>query len=103
MWLYRLLKNQGEMLRVPAKKIKYCYGVWQKIFENMEKELGIEFLMGLPSVDELSNFIDEDHNIIIFDDLMDQVVQSSQIQTMFTQGSHHKNLTVIYINQNMYY
>ncbi len=42
------------------------------------------------------------HNIIILDDLQDRVSKSVEAEQLFTRGSHHKNLTVIYIIQNLY-
>ena len=39
---------------------------------------------------------------IIVDDLMAEVVKDQRMQYLFTRGSHHRNLTVIYLNQNMF-
>ena len=50
----------------------------------------------------INTFADGQHNILILDDMMDEVVRNTQVQQLFTRGSHHMNLTIIYINQNMF-
>jgi hypothetical protein len=57
----------------------------------------------LPNEETVDSFLHGNHNLIILGDLMDKCVESKGVQNMFTQGSHHKNLTILYLNQNMYY
>ena len=78
----------------------YCYGAWQKCFEAKERE--IDFYKGIPTEETIASFADGEHNIIILDDLMDEVVKNLQVQQLFMRGSHHMNLTIIYINQNIF-
>ena len=80
----------------------YFYGVWQKLFDSMERELPIDFVEGLPTKDLINEFADGTSRCIVLDDLMSDVVKSVDMQHIFTRGSHHKNITVIYLNQNMY-
>lgn len=98
--LFKILDNKNELFSIAPKKILYCYGVWQNAFEN--KEHYIDFHEGLPDESKINDFADGDHHIIILDDLMDQVIKNDRVQHLFTRGSHHKNLTVFYINQNMF-
>ena len=102
MWLYNLLQHKGEMFDIPTHKILYCYGVWQPLFDQMETHLDIDFHEGVPTVQTINNFADGQHNIIVLDDLQDQVSNNVEAEQLFTRGSHHKNLTVIYIIQNLY-
>ena len=76
----------------------YCYGVWQDVFDSMKD---IEFHEGLPST--FDEFADGNHNVLIADDLQEDIAKSKEAEHLFTRGSHHKNLTVIYINQNIFY
>lgn len=39
---------------------------------------------------------------IVFDDLMQDAVNSQQISDLFTKGSHHRNLSVILLTQNFF-
>ena len=95
--LFRMLKNMDKLFSIPVKNI-----IWQPTFQEMEEQMNINFHHGIPSEEEVENFIDGSHKILILDDLMSQTVESSQVQHWFTVGSHHNNLTIIYINQNMF-
>jgi hypothetical protein len=90
------------MFNPSVDKVMYCYGVWQSLFEDMETQLNINFHKGLPNEETVDSFVSRNHNIIILDDLMDECVESKGVQNMFTRGCHHKNLTILYLNQNMY-
>ena len=41
-----------------------------------------------------------DRNFLILDDQMDEAGDSKTLSKLFTKGSHHRNLTVIYLVQN---
>lgn len=100
----RLLQNKSDMFDPEPSQVLYCYGVYQKAFDEMQQEMPfIQFHCGLPTpaiVNEFSH--PTDTRVIICDDLMEQMVKSSDIEALFTRHSHHKNLTIIYINQNLY-
>ena len=49
--------------------------------------------------DKLSS---EQRNILVLDDQMNVASSSTSVADLITKGSHHKNLTVIYLVQNMY-
>ena len=40
---------------------------------------------------------------LIIDDLMTSVRKDERITNLFCQGAHHRNLSVIYLLQNLYY
>ena len=42
-------------------------------------------------------------NLIIIDDLMSTTSKDNRINELFIEVSHHRNLSVIAINQNLYY
>lgn len=42
-------------------------------------------------------------NLLILDDMMSSAPKDSRINELFTEGSHHRNLSVITINQNLFY
>ena len=102
-WLYKLLQNKDIMFVSPPNNIRYCYSVWQNVFDDMENELNVTFLEGLPSVEHIKDIFDGKHNLIYLDDLQHEVSNNKEIEKLFTQLSHHNNLSVIYINQNLYY
>lgn len=42
-------------------------------------------------------------NVLILDDMMSSASKNSRINELFTGGSHHRNLSAIVINQNLFY
>ena len=69
----------------------------------MEKDLDIEFVQGMPHPDKIKAVFDGKHHIICLDDLQQEVANSKEAEKLFTQLSHQNNLSVIYLNQNLYY
>jgi GTPase SAR1 family protein len=101
-WVKRLLYNLDSMYSSnPIKEVIYCFGVWQKTFEVLERELSfITFHEGLPDPEYLKN--SGVHRLFVLDDLLQECVDSPDIRKIFTQGCHHNNLSVIFISQNLF-
>lgn len=98
-WLYRLLKERNQMFEERPHNILYCYGVYQPLFRVMEKGINdITFHEGLPTQADIQRMTsNRQHNLVILDDLMGEVSNDYNMQLLFTQGAHHKKITVIYI------
>ena len=104
-WTYRFLQNSKDMIQgKPVRKVMYCYGVFQPLFDDMVKTIpNFELHQGLPNSEVIQEFTrDGEHNLIILDDLMHQVTHSPDMVLLFTQGCHHRNLSVIFIVQNIF-
>ena len=85
----------------PAR-VMWAYGEWQDIYDKIRaKTPNIEFVKGLDQ-----NLYDtirpEQTNLLVIDDLMKEAGASEILSHLFTRGSHHRNLSVIYIVQNLY-
>ena len=102
-WVFKLFKELDVMFKKPVHKILYCYGIWQDKFDEMERVISnISFCEGVPTSNQIEDFADGNHNIIVFDDLMLECVTNKEVGLLFTRGAHHKQLTVMYLNQNMF-
>ena len=44
----------------------------------------------------------DQRNLIVFDDLMSEAKCDQRIADLFTKGSHHRNVSVIYLTQNLF-
>lgn len=88
-----------DNMPTPAK-VTWCYGAVKPDLRSVRANgLNLSFHEGL--VDE--DFIkDTRPDIIVVDDLMNEIGQSSLVTDLFTKFSHHLNLTVIFITQNLY-
>ena len=100
---YKIIENKDILFDNKIEKILFCYGIYQDIYQKMERELDIEFHEGLPTEEYLTEFTDgQTYTLIILDDLMQKCVKSPQVELIFTRLSHHRKITVIFINQNWY-
>ena len=83
-------------------RIVYFYKRWQPLYDQMREECpDIEFIKGIPSELNNDSFFDITlSNLILIDDLMHS--QNEMIADLFTEGSHHRNLSVINVTQNMF-
>ena len=97
---FRLIENRNELFSVPPIKIMYRFGVWHSMFAGYEKS--IDFREGLPNKEEIGEFADSNHNLLILDDLMMEIIDSKEAAKIFTMYSHHMNISVIFLNQNMF-
>ena len=87
-FVLKLLRNIELMDPIP-EKIIWCYGQWQPLYNK----LNIDFVEGLPD-----HF--EPNSLIILDDLMAET--DERVTKLFTKESHHLNISVIYIIQNIF-
>ena len=81
------------------------YGQWQAMYlEIIDTLPGIEFYECIPSEIDSRYFLDfNKRNLIVLDDLMAQSGGDQRIANLITKGSHHRNLSVIYIVQNIFH
>jgi hypothetical protein len=64
---------------------------------------GIEFNQGIPEDIDNADYLDvSQRNLLVLDDLMAQSGKDKRISDLFTKGSHHRNLSIIYIVQNIF-
>lgn len=82
------------------ERILFYYSEWQPTYKLYPNSNMIEFREGLPHSDDYSG--DLRPKLIIIDDLMRESSNNS-IMDLFTKGSHHKNLSVIFITQNIFH
>jgi len=89
--------------RDPPTKVLYCYGIYSSMYDTIDKELSmVELHEGLPTRNEIEEFANGEHRLIILDDLMQQILDSKEIERLATQGCHHMKLSLMFLTQNMY-
>ena len=63
----------------------------------------VEFIQGIPSNLEDDDYFDPRiNNLLILDDLFSEAGKDKRITDLFTEGSHHRSLSVISISQNLF-
>lgn len=99
-WVFNLLKNLRSMFEPVPKRIVYCYGEYQSGYDDLKEHIPhIEFVNGLVDV---STFSPDIENLLCIDDLMAEAGSSQEIANMYTRGSHHRNLSVLLLAQNLF-
>ena len=106
-WVQSLLTQAYRMINLPPEKIVWCYSQWQPAYMEMLVTIpNIEFVKGIPTaLEQDAYFSVNKRNLIVFDDQMIDVGKDQRIVNvnLFTRGSHHRNLSVIYIVQNVFH
>ena len=100
----KMLENCFTYIDPSPTRIIWAYGI--KNVKQMEwlqqvSPIKIDFIEGIPNIEEI---VDENEtNLLILDDLMSSAGKSSTVQDIFTRASHHRNLSVILIMQNIFH
>ena len=100
-----LLKQALGTIYPPPERIVCCYSQWQPAYTQMLVAMPhIEFFKGTPRALEQDSYIDVNkRNLIVFDDQLIDTSKDKRIVNLFTRSSHHRNLSVIYIVQNLFH
>ena len=95
-----ILKFKDVLIEPPPNRIIFCYKSWQPSYEKIKKDTpSIEFIEGILDTDIINI---QNNNLIILDDLMSECINSEEIMNLFTVGSHHKNISVFFLTQNIF-
>lgn len=95
-FVHRFLKHLNYLCDTVFKKVIWCYDEWQPLYQ--ESQLFIEYHQGIP---DMSTFDGSEPVLMILDDLMRET--NASIVDIFTKGSHHRQISVFYITQNLFH
>ena len=100
----RLVRNilEKHLIQPFATRIIWVFSDGQPDYDMIrERYPSIEFEKGWR--DEIfKSLSSETPNILVLDDQMGVSSSSTSVADIFTKGLHHRNLTVIYLVQNVY-
>ena len=100
-WLVRRILEEQLIQPLPTRII-WIYSEWQSDCEHVRATFPhVEFVEGWRE-DLYASISPADRNLLILDDQMDEAGDSKTLAKMFTKGSHHSNLIVIYPVQNVF-
>ena len=83
------------------ERIVWLYVEDQPMYRLLEKH-NVEFIQGIPENFE-SLFDARYKNLLILDDLMTECHSDPRLTRMFSVGSHHRNLSIIFIIHNLFH
>lgn len=83
-------------------RLIWVYGEWQGDYDKIKTIYPeIEFLKGY-SDDIYDSLEPSERNLLILDDQMSEASDTKSLAKLFTKGSHHRNVTILYLVQNMF-
>lgn len=93
-FVQKMIESKKDMIHPTPERIVWAYSIWQPIFDTMP---GVEFVEGLPEADI---FDPRTNNLLVIDDLQGE--ENKSVCKWFTKVSHHKNVSVFYLVQNLF-
>ena len=91
-----------ELFNPVPTKIIYCYGEYQKEFDEFLRIVpNVELVEGFPS--NLYDLIEgHDNSLVVLDDMMEPCSSDQRVADLFTLASHHRCISVLYLTQNLF-
>ena len=90
-----LITYQKVMINPVPEHVIWFYGEWQPLYDNLSGM--VEFREGLADLNTLNT---KKCTLVIIDDLMTETDKS--VSNLFTKESHHHNLSVLHLVQNVF-
>ena len=94
-FVFQLISESQELITPPPERVIYCYSVHQPIFNDFPQVI---FNEGVPNNAE---FDGKYRTLLILDDLMREAGDS--VLDIFTTLSHHRNVSVVFLTQNLFH
>lgn len=102
-WVRKLVLNSQRMITPAPEVIYWCYSEWQPIYNDLQgTPFPVHFCQGLPDLEELKSTPNKP-KLLILDDLMQEMKGDKRLTQLFTKGSHHWNVSVLHIVQNLFF
>lgn len=99
-----LLKNWSIHIKGINKneiRILWCHGQEQELYtHSIANTVSVDYNHGLSDYEDISY---GHYDIVVIDDLMSEVSGNNRLANLFTKGSHHMNISVIFIVQNFFH
>ena len=97
----KIIFNLGQMLSPVPEEVYWCYTEYQPGYVQLESLPNVKLVEGLPDTNMLKN-TKNISKVIVLDDMMGSK-QHSKLTDLFIKGSHHWNLSVINLVQNLFF
>jgi hypothetical protein len=94
----QFLLHLQQMVDTPISEVIWCYAEWQPLYDTIQNHR-VRFHQGLP---QLEDFVPQSGpKLVILDDMMREA--DERVVDLFTKGSHHRNLSVMFLSQNIFH
>ena len=90
---------QQNAIEPKPERIVWLYVEDQPLYKQLKN---VEFIQGIPDDLEMM-FKANRNNLLVLDDLMTQAHSDPRLTRLFSVGSHHRNLSIIFIIHNLFH
>lgn len=94
----RFMEHLPELVDTPIEEVIWCYSEWQNLYDKNVNPI-VKFHEGLPQLEDFSRKAVP--RLVIIDDMMREA--DERVVDLFTKGSHHRNLSVMFVSQNVFH
>lgn len=94
-FIQNLIKEKEKLFDQHIEEVVYCLPRGQQVSENLQGI--VKVFEGIPESDLFS---DRKPRLVILDDLMRE--SNGNVVDLFTKGSHHNNISVAFLTQNIF-
>ena len=100
-FIKRLHAGCQKLIDPPPERFIYCYNdEYEDAYHVFNLGIPeIEFHRGLPNIAEMDSSTPK---VIVLDDMVEKCEKDKSILQLFTVDSHHKNISIILITQNLF-
>jgi len=95
----KIILNSNKLIKPSPENIIISYSSDQPAYRELEA-FGVKLVQGLDF--EVEDFQPHSPTLLVIDDQMDDVVSCHKINDLFTKGVHHRNVSVIILQQNVF-
>ena len=91
-----ILSNYDKITNLNrCPRVLWCYGISQQMHREPLPNITMRYHEGFPDEGELCD-------VIVIDDLQSTASKDPRLTNLFTRYSHHRNVSIIFIVQNLY-
>jgi len=107
-FMYQIVKFRKLVCSENFTRIIYCQSNSfshknQAFIKELQNEFPLlELCQGLPNVNDLHLTVNNDHCLILIDDLMEEVLNSLSMVHLVSNDSHNFNISVVFVVQNYF-
>ena len=97
----KLLLDNQDLFETPPTQVHYCYvGMTRSISIHARSWRGVSRRHSRSS--SFGAMVSQGQGVLVLDDLMDEGSHDKRVLDLFTKHSHHQNVTVLYLCQDMF-
>jgi hypothetical protein len=92
--------NLFDNINTKELRVTWCYGQWQTSYSQLVPNVNIDYVEGL--IDQA--YVQQNKpQLVVIDDLMTELGGNKELANLFTKGSHHLGISVVFIVQNVFH